>query len=111
MSKNFDDESGHAGGEGGAPQAWVWSQYRGVLAGVESRGSAVVKQSVPPSGSRGQINVEFLQTVSDRPSALETEELIRTDRARHPLAAAVGFAVAIMILVVLARLFSLGSTP
>jgi hypothetical protein len=111
MSENFDGESGHATGEGSAPQAWVWSQYKGVLSGVESRGSAVVKQSFPPSGSRSQIKVEVLQTVSDRPSAPETEELIRTDRARHPLAVAVGFAAAIMILVVLARLFSPGSAP
>ncbi|RNJ48157.1 hypothetical protein D1O30_20265 [Methylocystis hirsuta] len=89
----------------------MWSQYKGVLAGVESRGSAVVKQSVPPSGSRTQIKVELLQTVSDRQSAPETEALIRADRARHPLAVAVGFAAAIMILVVLAWLFSLGSAP
>jgi hypothetical protein len=111
MSKNFDGaESEHAGADGSAPQAWVWSQYKGVLPGVESHGSAIVKESVPPSGSRSQIKVELPQTVSDRQSAPETEALIRTDRARH-FAVAVGLAAAVMILVALAWLFSPGPAP
>lgn len=112
MSKNFNcADSAHAAADGSAPQAWVWSQYKGVLPGVENRGAAVAKDSAPPARSRGQTKVEFPQTVSGGPSAPETEALISTDRARHPLAVAIGFAVAIVILVVLARLFSAGPAP
>ena len=112
MSKNFDEtESGHVGADGSAPQAWVWSQYKGVLPDVKSGGSAVAKEFVPIAGSRGQIKVELPQTVSDRQSAPETETLIRTDRARHPFAVAVGLAAAVLILIVLAWFFSPGLAP
>jgi hypothetical protein len=112
MSKNFDGaESGRAGVEVSVPQAWVWSQYKGVLPGVKSGGSAVAKESVPIAGSRGQIKVELPQTVSDRQSAPETETVIRTDRARHPFAVAVGLAAAVLILIVLAWFFSPGLAP
>ena len=107
MSKNFDAaERGHAAADGSMPHAWVWSQYKGVLPGVKSGGSAVAKESVPPAGSRSQIKVELPQTVTDRQSAPEPEMLINTDRARHPLAVAAGLAAAALILIALAWLFS-----
>ncbi len=112
MSKNFDGaDSAHVAADGSAPQAWVWSQYKGVLPSVENRGATVAKESAPPAGSRDQIKVELPQTVSGGPSASETEALISADRARHPLAVAIGFAVAIVILVVMASLFSAGHAP
>lgn len=112
MSRNFSGaESGHVDADGSAPQAWVWSQYKGVLPGVKSGGSAVAKESVPIAESRSQIKVELPQTVSGRQSAPETETLIRTDRARHPFAVAVGLAAAVLILIVLAWFFSPGLAP
>lgn len=110
--QEFDGaDSAHAAADGSAPQAWVWSQYKGVLPGVENRGAAAAKESAPPVGSQGQTKVEFPQTVSDRQSAPQTEALISTDRARHPIIVAIGFTAAIMILVVLAWLFSPGPAP
>ncbi len=107
MSKNFDGaESGGAGADGSAPQAWVWSQYKGVLPGAESRGSTVATESAPPARSRSQIKVELPQAVVDRQSAPETEALISTNTARRPLAVAAGLAAAVVILVLLVWLFS-----
>ena len=112
MSENSDGgKSGRTGADGATSQAWVWSQYKGVLPDVESRGSAVAKEFAPPAGSRSQIKTQLPQTVSDRQSAPETEALIRTDRARHPLAIVAGLAAAVLILVVLAWLFSPRPTP
>jgi type IV secretory pathway TrbD component len=112
MSKNSDGaESVHAGADGSVPQAWVWSQYKGVLPGVKSGGSAVAKESVPIAGSRSQIKIELPQTVADRQSTPEPETLISTDRARHPFAVATGLAAAVLILVVLAWFFSPGPAP
>ena len=112
MSKNFDGgKSGHAGADGSAPQAWVWSQYKGVLPRAESSGSTIAKEAAPPAASRSQIKTELPQIVSDRQSAPDTEALIRTDRARRPLAVVTGLAAAVLILVVLAWLFSPRPTP
>jgi hypothetical protein len=107
MSKNSNGaESVHAGADGSAPQAWVWSQYKGVLPGVKSGGSAAAKELAPPTVSRSQSKVELPQTVADRQSTPRPETLSSTERARHPLAVAVGLAAAVVILVVLAWLFS-----
>jgi hypothetical protein len=111
MSNNFDGGKSSAGADGSVPQAWVWSQYKGVLPGVKDRASTVVKEAVSTAGSRSQIKTELPQTVSDRQSAPETEALIRTDRTRRPLAAVAGLAAAVLILIVLAWLFSPRPAP
>jgi outer membrane protein OmpA-like peptidoglycan-associated protein len=74
MSKNSDDaKSRHAGADESAPQAWVWSQYRG--------------EFPPPEEEYG--------------SAGEEDPMLFEEKGLHPLATALGLVVAVAIIIVL----------